>query len=49
MCRLPERTWAYKAVYAAKAHELAAYFHRNFDRFEVDVSEAVRNAGPVKV
>jgi len=45
----PEQTWADKAAYEAKAHELAAHFHNNFKKFEADVSEAVRDAGPVKV
>jgi len=31
------------------AHELAGYFHKNFEKFADDVSEAVCNAGPVKV
>jgi len=42
----PRATWADKAAYDAKARELAAMFHKNFQQFAEFASPAVRAAGP---
>lgn len=42
----PRATWSDPGAYDARAAELAAMFHRNFARFEAQVPEAVRAAGP---
>ena len=39
-------TWADGAAYDAQAQKLAAMFVKNFERFETEVSEEVRVAGP---
>ena len=42
----PENTWQDKGAYRTKALELAERFHKNFEGFAGDTTEAVRNAGP---
>ncbi len=42
----PRETWPDKAAYDAQARELADLFRQNFTRFESQVGEEVRNAGP---
>jgi phosphoenolpyruvate carboxykinase (ATP) len=42
----PRDTWADPEAYDRKASDLAEMFARNFERFESDVSEAVRASGP---
>ncbi|MGH7482930.1 MAG: phosphoenolpyruvate carboxykinase (ATP) [Longimicrobiales bacterium] len=43
---LPRETWTDGEAYDAQARKLAGMFGENFRRFEADVSEGVRNAGP---
>jgi phosphoenolpyruvate carboxykinase (ATP) len=42
----PRRTWQDGAAYDAQARTLARMFVENFQSFERDVSNAVRQAGP---
>jgi phosphoenolpyruvate carboxykinase (ATP) len=42
----PENTWKDKSAYRAQAAQLAERFHKNFERFAAETSEAVRHAGP---
>jgi phosphoenolpyruvate carboxykinase (ATP) len=44
----PRSTWADPAEYDAQANKLAAMFRKNFKKFEAQVSEAVRKAGPAE-
>ena len=44
----PRETWADKDAYDETARRIAAMFHENFRKYESGVSEAVRNAGPVR-
>ena len=43
----PALTWDDPAKYEAQARDLAARFHKNFDRFAAIVSPEVKAAGPV--
>lgn len=43
----PKNTWEDPEAYDAQARKLADMFKENFKRFENDVSEAVRQAGPL--
>jgi phosphoenolpyruvate carboxykinase (ATP) len=43
---LPRNTWSDVVAYDREAGKLAAMFRENFTKFEGEVSEAVRNAGP---
>ena len=43
---VPRDTWSDPEAYDRQAAALAGMFHDNFRRFEADVSEAVRDAGP---
>ena len=43
---LPRGTWADPAAFDAQSAKLAAMFRENFRRFEEQVPESVRNAGP---
>jgi phosphoenolpyruvate carboxykinase (ATP) len=45
----PRNTWSDKDAYDTKARELAALFHKNFDKFASDVPEKVKKAGPAAV
>jgi phosphoenolpyruvate carboxykinase (ATP) len=42
----PRETWDDKDAYDAQARKLADLFRQNFSKFESEVSEEVRNAGP---
>ncbi|MEW6511150.1 MAG: phosphoenolpyruvate carboxykinase (ATP) [Bacteroidota bacterium] len=42
----PRNTWKDKALYDARAKELAEKFRKNFEQFRNEASAAVRNAGP---
>lgn len=42
----PRNTWREGDAYDEQANRLAALFRENFEQFEADVSEEVRNAGP---
>lgn len=42
----PRNTWANKALYDAKARELADRFKKNFEQFADSVTKPVRDAGP---
>jgi phosphoenolpyruvate carboxykinase (ATP) len=44
----PRKTWADGAAYDAKAGHLADLFVKNFAQFENEVSEEVRQAGPIR-
>ncbi len=43
----PRNTWANKADYDVKAHELATQFRKNFEKFESGVSQEIKDAAPV--
>ncbi len=45
----PRNTWQNKSDYEAKAKELARRFHENFAKFENDVPDEVRQAGPIEM
>jgi phosphoenolpyruvate carboxykinase (ATP) len=40
---MPENTWQDKTAYREKAKALAANFQKNFNQFDKDVSEEVKN------
>jgi phosphoenolpyruvate carboxykinase (ATP) len=42
----PRDTWSDPEAYDAKARDLAARFHANFQQFESDTGDEVKNAGP---
>ena len=42
----PRKTWQDKEAYDAQAEKLASLFAENFKKFEDEVSEEVRSAGP---
>jgi phosphoenolpyruvate carboxykinase (ATP) len=42
----PRQTWDDKNAYDKQAKKLARLFAENFEKFEAEVSEEVRNAGP---
>jgi phosphoenolpyruvate carboxykinase (ATP) len=42
----PRETWQDKEAYDVQARELAGMFGENFKRFEADVAETIREAGP---
>jgi phosphoenolpyruvate carboxykinase (ATP) len=43
----PRATWASGDAYDSRARTLAAQFTQNFQKFAGDVSQAVRDAGPL--
>ncbi|HYD91713.1 MAG TPA: phosphoenolpyruvate carboxykinase (ATP), partial [Flavobacterium sp.] len=43
----PKDTWADKAAYDAKAHELADEFRKNFAKFEEFANEEIMAGGPL--
>jgi len=43
---MPRSTWSDPAAYDEQAQKLAAMFRENFKKFEAEVSEEVRRAGP---
>jgi phosphoenolpyruvate carboxykinase (ATP) len=42
----PRGTWADRAAYDAKAHQLAEMFARNFEQFADGVADGIKAAGP---
>ena len=48
-CCVPRNTWADKAAYDVAARKIAHMFHENFEAYASGVSQAVRNAGPIRV
>jgi phosphoenolpyruvate carboxykinase (ATP) len=44
----PRNTWADKAAYDVAARRIAHMFHENFGAYASGVSQAVRNAGPIR-
>jgi len=42
----PKETWEDGEAYDAQAQKLAGMFRENFGKYEQDVSEEVRKAGP---
>ena len=45
---VPRNTWADKAAYDVAARKIAHMFHENFEAYASGVSEAVRDAGPIR-
>ncbi|MBS1730785.1 MAG: phosphoenolpyruvate carboxykinase (ATP) [Bacteroidetes bacterium] len=43
----PRNTWADKAEYDKKAHELATHFRKNFEKFESGVSKEILDSAPI--
>ncbi|HET6282504.1 MAG TPA: phosphoenolpyruvate carboxykinase (ATP), partial [Polyangia bacterium] len=43
----PRQTWPDPAAYDAKAREVAALFHKNFQQYQEACTAEVRAAGPV--
>ena len=43
---IPKNTWSDPAEYLKAAQHLASLFHKNFESYADDASEATRNAGP---
>ncbi len=46
---IPRNTWADKDAYDTAARRIAHMFHENFEAYASGVSEAVRDAGPIRV
>ena len=46
---IPRNTWADQAAYDAAARRIAHMFHENFAGYASGASQAVRNAGPIRV
>jgi phosphoenolpyruvate carboxykinase (ATP) len=42
----PRETWSDPNAYDAKARDLAARFHANFEQFASETGDEVKNAGP---
>jgi phosphoenolpyruvate carboxykinase (ATP) len=45
---IPRNTWADKAAYDVEARKIAHMFHENFEAYASGVSQAVRDAGPIR-
>ena len=45
---IPRDTWADKAAYDDAARKIAHMFHENFEAYASGVSQAVRDAGPIR-
>jgi len=46
---IPRNTWPDKAAYDTAARKIAHMFHENFEAYASGVSQAVRDAGPIRV